>query len=43
VWTVTWSGVSGGGPVDGQQIVRVSAETSLAVGEIQVLVAGGGR
>ncbi|BBG00462.1 MULTISPECIES: hypothetical protein [Pseudonocardia] len=42
VWTVTWSGVSGGLPVDGQQTVRVSADTSLAVGEVQVLVDGGG-
>ncbi len=42
VWTVTWSGVSGGVPVDGQQTVRVSADTSLAVGEVQVLVDGGG-
>ena len=42
VWTVIWSGVSGGVPVDGQQTVRVSADTSLAVGEVQVLVDGGG-
>lgn len=42
VWTVTWSGVSGGEPVDGQQTVRVSADTSLAVGEVQVLIDGGG-
>lgn len=41
VWTVTWSGVSDGVPVDGQQTVRVSADTSLAVGEVQVLVDGG--
>jgi hypothetical protein len=34
--------VSGGVPVDGQQTVRVSADTSLAVGEVQVLVDGGG-
>lgn len=42
VWTVTWSGMSGGAPVGGQQAVRLSAETSLAVGEVQVLVSGGG-
>ena len=42
VWTVTWSGVSGGVPIDGQQTVRLSADTSLAVGEIQVLIDGGG-
>lgn len=42
VWTVTWSGVSGGVPVDGQQTVRVSSDTSLAIGEVQVLIDGGG-
>lgn len=40
VWAVTWTGTSGGVPVAGQQILRVSSETSLAVGEVQVLVGG---
>ncbi|WP_226363722.1 hypothetical protein [Pseudonocardia abyssalis] len=40
VWTVMWTGVSGGLPVAGEETVRVSAETSLGVGEIQVLVGG---
>ncbi|QJY47799.1 ATP/GTP-binding protein [Pseudonocardia broussonetiae] len=42
VWQVDWAGTSGGEPVSGQQTVRVSAETSVSVGEIQVLVSGGG-
>lgn len=40
VWTVMWTGVSGGLPVSGDETVRVSAETTLGVGEIQVLVGG---
>jgi hypothetical protein len=42
VWQVDWAGTSGGAPVSGQQTVRVPAETSVSVGEIQVLVSGGG-
>lgn len=42
VWTVTWSGASGGAPVAGEQIVRVPNETTLAVSEVQVLVGGDG-
>ena len=42
VWQVDWTGTSGGAPVTGQQTVRVPAGTSVAVGEIQVLVSGGG-
>lgn len=40
VWTVSWNGVSGGEPVDGQETVEVPATTALEIGEIQVLVAG---
>jgi hypothetical protein len=40
VWQVTWTGTSAGAPVSGSQTVRVPAQASLAVGEIQVLVAG---
>lgn len=40
MWTVTWTGVSGGVPVAGEETVRVSAESSLGVGEVQVLVGG---
>lgn len=40
VWTVTWTGVSGGVPVAGEETVRVSTESSLSIGEIQVLVGG---
>lgn len=42
VWQVDWIGISGGAPVSGQQTVRVPADTSVSVGEIQVLVSGGG-
>lgn len=42
VWQVEWAGTSGGVPVAGQQTVRVSTDTSLSIGEIQVLVSGGG-
>jgi hypothetical protein len=42
VWTVTWAGTSNGAPVTGVETLRVSTSTSLAVGEIQVLVAGDG-
>ncbi|MER7433681.1 hypothetical protein ACFU8R_28700 [Pseudonocardia alni] len=40
VWTVTWSGISGGVPVAGEQRVLVPASTTLPVAEVQVLVAG---
>lgn len=43
VWTVTWSGASGGEPVNGQETVEVPATTRLEIGEIQVLVAGEDR
>lgn len=42
IWRVEWSGTSGGVPVAGGQTVRVSSRGSLAVGEVQVLVSGGG-
>lgn len=42
VWQVEWAGTSGGVPVTGQQTVRVSTDTGLSIGEIQVLVSGGG-
>lgn len=42
VWQVDWIGTSGGVPVSGQQTVRVPADTSVSIGEIQVLVSGGG-
>jgi hypothetical protein len=43
VWTVTWSGTSADVPVEGTETVLVSAEAALPVGEVQVLVGGGGR
>ena len=43
IWTVTWSGVSGGVPVDGEDVVTISTATTLPVGEVQVLVGGGDR
>ena len=43
VWSVTWSGVSGGVPVEGTDTVALSSEAELPVGEVQVLVGGGGR
>lgn len=43
VWTVTWSGVSGGVPVEGEQTLLVPATTTMPVGEVQVLVGGGPR
>lgn len=43
VWGVTWSGVSGGAPVAGSDTVLLSSEVELPVGELQVLVGGGGR
>jgi hypothetical protein len=42
VWQVEWEGVSDGAPVAGAQTVRVSSQIELPVGEIQVLVSGGG-
>lgn len=42
VWQVEWAGTTGGVPVAGGQEVRVAAQTTLTVGEVQVLVAGGG-
>jgi hypothetical protein len=41
VWTVTWSGVSGGIPVDGADVVAISTAIRLPIGEVQVLVGGG--
>lgn len=43
LWTVSWSGISGGEAVEGEQSVAVPASTSLPVGEVQVLVGGGDR
>lgn len=43
VWTVAWSGVSGGAPVAGADTVLLTTEADLPVGEIQVLVGGGDR
>jgi hypothetical protein len=42
VWQVAWAGFSAGAPVAGAQTVRLTTQTSLAVGEVQVLTAGGG-
>lgn len=42
VWTVTWSGTSGGAPVVGEQVVRVPNRTTLAVSDVHVLVGGEG-
>ncbi len=42
-WTVTWSGVSAGVQVDGEDTLLLTTETSLPVGEIQVLVGSGNR
>ncbi|WP_278044832.1 hypothetical protein [Pseudonocardia sediminis] len=39
---MTWSGASNGGPVTGEQVVRVPNQTTLAVDEVQVLVGGDG-
>ena len=41
VWTITWTGTSAGAPVAGTQTLRLTSDTSLAVGEIQVLVTDG--
>lgn len=41
VWNVTWTGTSAGAPVTGTQTLRLTTETGLAVGEVQVLVADG--
>ena len=38
VWVVTWQG----GGAAGQQTLQLTSQTSLAVGEVQVLVDGGG-
>ena len=43
VWSVSWSGVSGGVPVEGTDTVTLSGEAELPVGEVQVLIGGGGR
>lgn len=43
VWNVTWSGVSAGVPVEGTDTVALSSEAELPVGEVQVLIGGGGR
>ncbi|MFC4945827.1 hypothetical protein ACFPFQ_20345 [Pseudonocardia sp. GCM10023141] len=42
VWQVDWAGTTGGVPVAGGQVVQVAAQTTLAVGEVQVLITGGG-
>ncbi|WP_143517492.1 hypothetical protein [Pseudonocardia sp. MH-G8] len=42
IWQVDWTGASGGTPVSGGQTVLLTAEQPLAVGEVQVLVDGGG-
>lgn len=41
VWQVGWNGVTDGGPVAGQETLRLSSTATLAVGEVQVLVGGG--
>lgn len=43
VWQVDWTGVSGGAPVAGGQVVQVSSQRAVPVGEVQVLVSGGGQ
>ena len=43
VWQVTWTGVEGGVPVLGTQDVALTVDRALPVGELQVLVTGGGR
>jgi hypothetical protein len=43
VWSVTWSGVSAGAPVEGTDTVSLASEAALPVGELQVLVGGGDR
>lgn len=43
IWSVTWSGVSGGVPVEGTDTVALSSEAELPVGEVQVLVGGDGQ
>jgi hypothetical protein len=40
IWDITWTGTSDGAPVAGSQILRLTSETSLAVGEVQVLITG---
>jgi hypothetical protein len=42
VWQVTWTGFSGGAPVVGVQGLELTATRALPVGELQVLVTGGG-
>lgn len=42
VWSVTWTGVSAGAPVTGEQELRIPTATALPVGEVQVLVDGEG-
>lgn len=43
VWTVTWTGINAGVPVNGQDTLRLTSQMSLPVGEVQVLTGGGGR
>lgn len=42
MWQVTWNGVSGGVPVAGEQLVQLTTSRPVSVGELQVLVTGGG-
>ncbi len=42
VWQVGWNGVTDGGPVAGQQTLQLTSTAALSVGEVQVLVSGGG-
>ena len=41
VWTVSWSGVSAGVPVEGVEVVELSTVVEVPVGELQVLTVEG--
>ncbi|WP_344252542.1 hypothetical protein [Pseudonocardia hydrocarbonoxydans] len=43
LWTVEWSGTSGGVPVEGTETVTIANTVTLPVGEVQVLVGGADR
>lgn len=43
IWSVTWSGVSAGAPVEGTDTVALTGEVALPIGELQVLAGGGDR